>query len=120
RLKYSFVEIFWVYFPAPVSESLQSQVSQLAGISPPAFGPGGPLKEHFQTHLPALQWATEPETLRGEQVQLLLWPHFWRDKEKAEYRHAPYAQKRFLVRLEGFGPVEWKEEIYDFINIPRR
>ncbi|KAJ0416011.1 hypothetical protein BJY00DRAFT_250134 [Aspergillus carlsbadensis] len=119
RLKYSFTQIFWVYFPAPVDKSLQSQVSKLVGIRPPAFGPGVPLKEHFQTHLPVLHWATEPEVLHGTEARLLLWPHFWRNRERAEYRHEPYAQKRFIERLEELGPVEWKEEIYDFAKIPK-
>ncbi|KAL3495883.1 hypothetical protein BJX62DRAFT_252879 [Aspergillus germanicus] len=119
RLKYSITQIFWVYFPAPVEESLQSQVSELVGIRPPAFGPGVPLKDHFQTHLPVLQWATETEVWHGKQVQLLLWPHFWRSKEKAEYRHEPYAQKRFTERVEGLGAVECRDELYDFTEIPK-
>ncbi|KAL2786930.1 hypothetical protein BJX66DRAFT_328254 [Aspergillus keveii] len=85
---------YWFHF--------ESQASELVGIRPPAFGPGVPLKEHFQTHLPVLQWTTETEALHGKQVHLLLWPHFWRDKEKVEYRHGPYAQKRFTERLYEF------------------
>ncbi|KAL4903111.1 hypothetical protein BDW74DRAFT_156661 [Aspergillus multicolor] len=119
-LQYSFMQIFWVYFPAPVDENLQSAVKEIVGIRPPALGFGVPQKQRRQTHLPAWQWATRPEVLHGKQVQLFLWPHFWRTEEQAEWRHNHYAQPRFIKRVEELGPVEWKEELYNrFTKIPK-
>ncbi len=102
-----------------MNESLQSRASKLVGIRPPALGPGVPQNKHRQTHLPVLQWATEPEVLRGKPVQLLLWPHFWSSEKHAEWRHEPYAQKRFIERITELNPAEWKEEIYDFTQISK-
>ncbi|KAL4975902.1 hypothetical protein BDW66DRAFT_136606 [Aspergillus desertorum] len=62
---------------------------------------------------PSWQWAIQAEVLHGESVQLFLWPHFWRTAEQAEWRHNPFAQPRFIERVEELGPLEWKEELYN-------
>jgi hypothetical protein len=119
-LKQSFMQIFWVYFPAPVEDSLRSQVSKIKGIRPaPPFGPGVSRDQYLQTQLPVWKWATEPEVLHGNQVHLLLWPHFWSSEKHAEWRHNPYAQKRFIERVEGLDSVELKDEIYQFSKMPK-
>ncbi|KAL4883404.1 hypothetical protein BJY04DRAFT_216228 [Aspergillus karnatakaensis] len=119
-LQLSFVQLLWVYFPAPVDDARKAKIESLKGVYPAVLGPGVPRSEHRIAHFPTRQWATETETLHGQQVQLLLWPHFWSNEKKAEWRHEPYAQPKFIGKLEQFYPVEWREEIYPrFFRIPR-
>ncbi|KAJ5204301.1 uncharacterized protein N7498_005180 [Penicillium cinerascens] len=105
-----------VYFSAPMTEAQRAQISQLKGICPPAMGFSIPHRELDQSHHPEHQ-----------EVQLILWPHFWQDAKKAEYRNS-YTDiieyscvvgyrtiiEDFSAKLEEVGPVEWKEEFCDF------
>lgn len=72
-------------------------------------------------------WATHIELVHGQEAQLMLWPHFWRNAEAAEYRHwGKYSMtgnpivggrtllERFGELLEEVGPMEWREEFVDF------
>jgi hypothetical protein len=115
-----------------VTQDKQSEILQFPGIVPPAFGPGVPLTMSFQKRRPIQLWAHETETLQGKEVQLVLWPHFWRSVEKAKiYRdshidiivHHVVVGRRtiiedFQARLEAIGPTEWREEHCDFKQIP--
>ncbi|KAJ5187635.1 hypothetical protein N7449_010629 [Penicillium cf. viridicatum] len=37
----SYVQLFWIYFPAPVTEAHKAQISKLKGIREPARGING-------------------------------------------------------------------------------
>ncbi|GIC86413.1 uncharacterized protein Aud_002784 [Aspergillus udagawae] len=122
-LRSSYVQLFWVYLPAPVTRDKQSEILQLPGIVPAAFGPGVPRTMLFQKRRPMQIWAHETETLHGKEVQLMLWPHFWQSAEKAKiYRdfhidiivHHVVVGRRtitedFQAKLEALGPTEWRE-----------
>ncbi|GAD91742.1 TRAF-like signal transducer, putative [Paecilomyces variotii No. 5] len=123
-LSRTFTQLFWVYFPAPMTQAQQAEVSNLRGIRPPVMGFSIPQSQLRQTHLPVQLWATKTEYLHGREAQLMLWPHFWRDAEKAEWRLRRYPafgspMERFIEDLEKVDPMEWKEELYQFKRLPR-
>lgn len=116
----SYVELFWLYFSTPVTDALKTQISDSIGIREPAVGIGGlrhGLKRH-QTRWPLKIWAIGTEHVHDQEVQLMLWPHFWTDAESAEYRHLGYNATTLLDgfgdKLESLGALEWKEEFCDF------
>lgn len=125
--QYTAGQIFWVYIPAPVTEAQRAQISQLKGICPPTMGLSIPHRELDQSRRPVQLWPTQTESLHGQEVQLMLWPHFWQDAKKAEYGNS-YTSiieyscvvgygtmiEEFSAKLEEVGPVEWKEEFCDF------
>ncbi|RHZ63540.1 hypothetical protein CDV55_102337 [Aspergillus turcosus] len=131
-LKSSFVQLFWVYFPAPLTQDKQSEILKVRGMRPPAMGPGMPRKMLLQTRTPIQLWAHETEILHGKKVQLMLWPHFWRNAEKAKFYRDSYTDiivdhvivgyrtniEDFEAKLKAIGPVEWREEHCDFKRIP--
>jgi len=49
----SFIQLFWVYLPAPVDEAQLARISELKGICPPALGPSVPRSLIKQKHTPA-------------------------------------------------------------------
>jgi hypothetical protein len=114
----SFTQLFWVYFPAPMTQAQQAEISNLRGIRPPIMGFSIPQSQLKQRHDPVQLWVTQTEYLHGQEAQLMLWPHFWRDAEKAEFRFLGTGygtvMERFIEELEGVVPIEWKEEFYEF------
>ncbi|KAJ5216406.1 uncharacterized protein N7498_002813, partial [Penicillium cinerascens] len=126
-LSTSFVQLFSVYFSAPMTEVQRAQISQLKGIRPPIMGFSIPHRELDQSRLSVQLWATQTESRYGQEVQLMLWPHFWQSEKKAEYRNS-YTDiieygcvvgyrtmiEDFGAKLEEVGPVKWKEEYCDF------
>jgi hypothetical protein len=125
----SYVQLFWIYFPAPVTETQKAQILKIKPIRGPAV-----LKNFTndpnasrENHVPAKMWATHTESVDGQEAQLMLWPHFWRNAELAEIRHlgkytrsgnriigARTLQERFCDHLEEVGPISWREEFVDF------
>ncbi|KAJ9208805.1 hypothetical protein DTO021D3_22 [Paecilomyces variotii] len=105
-LSRSFTQLFWVYFPAPMTQAQQAEISSLRGIRPPVMGFSIPQSQLRQRHLPVQLWATQTEYLHGQEAQLMLWPHFWRDAEKAEWRFSGTGTywgsptERFIENLE--------------------
>ncbi|KAJ5159492.1 uncharacterized protein N7482_006496 [Penicillium canariense] len=135
-LQHSFIQLFWVYFPAPVDEAQLARISdpKKRGLRPPATGPGIPLSHRPARHIPAQEWATQTEFLHDQEVQLMLWPHFWGDEKKAEWRNGPTflmipgtacvmgtqtRMEAFRTLLEELGSIEWKEEFCEFEQLPR-
>jgi hypothetical protein len=122
----SFIQLFWVYFPAPVDEDQLAQITNLRGIITPALGFSVPRKKNPQTHTPAQIWANQTKTVNGQETQLMLWPHFWQNEEKAEFRNihtgrtirSPTVMEKFVTELEYLSPVEWKEEFCTFTSFP--
>lgn len=119
----SYIQLFWVYFQAPVTEEQRAHISSVDGITAPALGPSVPRKEYVQRRLPTQVWITQTEHLHGTQVELMMWPHFWANAKKAEFRHSgTWGNKtltdKFVARLKGLDPIEWREEFYRFKKIP--
>ncbi|KAJ5119171.1 Dimeric alpha-beta barrel [Penicillium atrosanguineum] len=125
----SYVQLFWVYYPTPITIALEAQISQLKGIREPARSINGQdyRDEKRQLHYPLKLWAYDFEFVHGQEAQLMLWPHFWRDADAAEYRHvgkytttghSAVGGRTLLERLgdnlEKVGSIEWKEEFIDF------
>lgn len=133
-LEGSFVQLFWVYFPAPVDEAQMARIEKLRGIRPTAMGFSVPRSEIRQIHVPGKIWANQTEVFSDQEAQLMLWPHFWRNEEKAEYRNfrtslfAPGSStmiigsqtvmEEFARKLEETGPIGWKEEFCKFTCFP--
>ncbi|KAL6232374.1 hypothetical protein BDW75DRAFT_21927 [Aspergillus navahoensis] len=117
HLERTFVQLFWVYFAAPMDDARRAEITELRAIRPPVMGFSVPHHELRQTRPASKQWATRLEMVNGQEVQLLLWPHFWRSREKAEWRIRSNMQKKFIEKLEALGPVQWKEEFYEFKKI---
>ncbi|RAL16622.1 uncharacterized protein BO97DRAFT_139808 [Aspergillus homomorphus CBS 101889] len=120
----SFVQLFWVYFPAPVTEDQRAQVQKLRGLATPAPAPGASRQYELQRSPPKQLWVAQTESWHGQEVQLLLWPHFWKNEEAAEWRllpanHYETIMERFTEALEKVDPKEWKEEFYRFQKLPR-
>lgn len=112
-----------------MAEAHKAQISKLKGIREPARGINGQdyCNERRQLHFPTKMWATHTESVHGQEAQLMLWPHFWRNAEAAEYRHrGKYSRtgnpvvgnrtllERFSEHLEEVGPMGWREEYVDF------
>ncbi|EPS31638.1 hypothetical protein PDE_06593 [Penicillium oxalicum 114-2] len=110
------MQIFWVYFKAPVTEALKDEVAKIDGIRPPAIL--RPRENELLSPKPPVElWALYTEYLYGEEVQSLLWPHFWRDEEVALFRHRKMWTGTGETIMEGFhrslrdiGAVEFKED----------
>ncbi|KAJ9349789.1 hypothetical protein C8Q69DRAFT_480289 [Paecilomyces variotii] len=119
----SFTQLFWVYFPAPMTQAQQAQITSLKGMLPPALGFSMPRNLSVQTHIPAQSWATQIEDLHGQKAQLVLWLHLWRDARKAEWRHLSKgnetSMEEFIEDLEKVGAIEWKEDFYEFKTLLR-
>lgn len=53
----------------------------------------------------------------------MLWPHFWQDAQKAEWRFkstgSGTVMERFIENLDKVGPMEWKDEFVEFKTLPR-
>ncbi|KAI9039701.1 cytochrome P450 [Aspergillus affinis] len=132
-LSRSYVQLFWVYFPAPVTDDQRKRVSKMPGICPPAMGPGVPRSRLPQTRLPQQLWTTPTDWRHGQEVELMFWPHFWQNEEKAEFRHTPTSivvdhrivgtrtrMEEFSAELEAVGPVEWKEDFSTIFGLSFR
>ncbi|KAF3392844.1 hypothetical protein F1880_008886 [Penicillium rolfsii] len=123
----NFIHLFWVYFKVPVTEEQKQRLRKGAGIRPPAIlrpKPG----ERLQPRLPVKLWADRTEYLHGEEVQLLLWPHIWRDEEAARWRliksrHINSFGETKVDWFHGFlrdiGSMEVKEDCCHFKELPR-
>jgi hypothetical protein len=61
----------------------------------------------------------------------MLWPHFWTNAEKAEWRHTltyvlsgsvvvgeQTMMEKFSANLNKLDPIGWSEEFYDFKKVP--
>lgn len=75
-------------------------------------------------------WAIQTEVVNNQEAQLLLWPHFWVNEEKAKFQNAgtflmapgstclvigrQTNMQEFVAILEEMGPIRWKEEFYKF------
>jgi hypothetical protein len=84
--------------------------------------------QRLQPRLPVKLWATRTEYLHGEEVQLLLWPHIWRDEEAASWRliksrHINSFGETNVDKFHGFlrdiGSMEFKEDYCHFEELPR-
>ncbi|KAJ5159839.1 uncharacterized protein N7482_006843 [Penicillium canariense] len=125
-LKGSFIQLFWVYFPASIDEDQLAQITKSKGILPPAMGFSVPRKDFLLTHIPAKIWANQTKTVNEQETQLMLWPHFWQNEEKAEFRNihkgrtirSPTVREEFVTELEYMNPVAWKEEFCTFTCFP--
>jgi hypothetical protein len=121
--------LVWVYFPTPITKAQEAQILKLKGSREPAHSISCQdfRDEKRQLHYPLKLWATGIEYVHGQEAQLMLWPHFWRDAEAAEYRHVgkystrgyPIVGGRTLLEklgdnLEKVGSIEWKDEFIDF------
>ncbi|OJJ63018.1 hypothetical protein ASPSYDRAFT_86666 [Aspergillus sydowii CBS 593.65] len=126
----SYLQLHWVYFSVPMTEAHHAQISEIRGMEPPALGISGRQKNPVQKHRNVQLWATRTEDGNGQEVQLMLWLHFWRDAKKAEWRNIVqhtnmnWGSPRtigegFIKGLEEARPMEWKEEIYEFKKLPR-
>ena len=75
----SYVQLFQVYFQAPITEEQEARTYKVRGMRPAALGPSVPRKHHITRHLPepvcdnsdrALEWSTSSvdvvATLLGE------------------------------------------------------
>jgi hypothetical protein len=128
----SYVQLFWVYFAVPVTETQKAQLLKIKPIRGPAM-----LKNFLSNYdrspeynYPIKMWATHTESVDGQEAQLMLWPHFWKNAERAEHRHfGKFArsgnpivggrtlQDIFCEKLEKVGPISWTEEFVSFKTI---
>ncbi|KAJ5634925.1 uncharacterized protein N7484_008238 [Penicillium longicatenatum] len=123
----SFVQLFWVYFPASLDEDQLAEIMESKGINPPPMGFSVPRKDLIVARAPAKIWANKTKIVNGQETQLMMWPHFWRNEEKAEYRNirqggnisSSTVRDRFILELEDLKPVTWKEEFFTFVSFPR-
>lgn len=128
----SYLELFWVYFKTPMTENQEVRLSKIHGIITPAGGIGPPTREQLksrQQYLPPVKaWTNKTEIMHGMENQLMLWPHFWVNPEKAKWRHhldtvklssvtANWWPKPEALRyrmVEQIGAIEFKEEFCHF------
>ncbi|KAJ5367211.1 hypothetical protein N7541_001152 [Penicillium brevicompactum] len=129
----SYLQFFWIYFTAPVTEAQLIQISKIKSIR------GVAILKNFTNDLeksrdylhPIKMWANHIEFVDGQEAQLLLWPHFWKSAELAEIRHAgKYVmsgdkrfgsgsrQERVCENLDKLEPMSWKEHFLSFRRIP--
>lgn len=121
-LDVSFIQLFWVYFPTSLDEDQLAEITESKGIHPPAMGFSVPRKDWFVARASAKIWANKTKIVNGQETQLMLWPHFWKNEEKAEYRNIQLGRNisswtvrdRFISELEDLKPVTWKEEFCTF------
>jgi hypothetical protein len=115
----SYVQLFWIYFPVPVTETQMAQLSKIKSIRGPALLKNftNDAEASYQNLYPVKMWATHTESVDGQEAQLLLWPHFWKSAERAEHRHKG-KQERFCANMEKVGPMGWTEEFLSFKTIP--
>jgi hypothetical protein len=122
-----FIHIFWVYFKVPVTEEQKQRVVKSVGIRPPVVLNVLP-NQRLQPRLSAKIWATRTEYLHCDEVQLLLWPHIWRDEEAASWRliksrHINSFGETKIDTFHGFlrdiGSMEFKEDYCQFEKLPR-
>jgi hypothetical protein len=126
-LEDSYVQLLWIYFPSPVTEAFKAKISRLRGmreyiVSMSGRFLSGSVRRH--NHLPLKIWATQTELVHGQEIQSMLYLHFWVNAEKAEYRNLKDSRERgfggrshmehFVFELEELGPLKWKEEFYEF------
>ncbi|KAJ6188668.1 Dimeric alpha-beta barrel [Penicillium mononematosum] len=122
-------------FPIPMTEAQKVQILKLKAIREPALGING---QHYrnkrrQLDPPLKIWATHTESVHGQEAQLMLSQHFWRNAESAEYRHLgkysmdgrPIVGGRTLMErlsdsLENAGAIGWKVELVGFTPIGDR
>ncbi|KAJ6009603.1 hypothetical protein N7522_004619 [Penicillium canescens] len=127
----SYVQLFQVYFQAPITEEQEARTYKVRGMCPAALGPSVPRKHHITRHLPEPVCTTQTEHLNGAQAQLVLWPHFWANAKKAEWRHTETyilsgsvaigtqtIMEKFIGNLKELGAIEWREEFCKFKRIP--
>ncbi|KAJ5517931.1 Dimeric alpha-beta barrel [Penicillium expansum] len=116
-----------------MTEAKKDEISKLKGIRQPAvvMSDGNPHRlNRPQFDSPTKIWATHTEFVHGQEVQLMLWPHFWRNAESSEYMHvgkhtrhgelivgARTLREHHIDKLENVGAMEWKEEFVDFTPI---
>ncbi|KAJ5957886.1 Dimeric alpha-beta barrel [Penicillium viridicatum] len=125
----SYVQLFWIYFTTPITEAKMARIFELKGIRPPARGIDGQTyrNDTLQIGPPIKMWATHTESIQGQEAQLILWPHLWRNAKTAEWRYrgkytlngnaivgGKTKVERFSESLEEEGPMEWREEFVDF------
>ncbi|KAJ5964745.1 Dimeric alpha-beta barrel [Penicillium vulpinum] len=119
---YSYVQLFWVYFPAPVNEAYKARIRKLRSTE----------NGLAQQHRPLKIWATNTEFVHGQEARLMVWSNFWQDESCAEYRHhreyntiqgmgarvrvvhCKPQLERVSDSLEEVGAVGWKEEFVYF------
>jgi hypothetical protein len=115
-----------------MTETQMAQISKIKSIRGPVVLRNftNDLNASHENLHPVKMWATHTESVDGQEVQLLLWPHFWKSAERAEIRHVgkfarfrnPIVggitpQERFCANLEHVGPMGWTEELLSFRTI---
>lgn len=117
-----FIHIFWVYFQVPVTQEQKDRILKSVGIRPPV-NLSIPRNQSRQPRLPVKLWATRTEYLYGQEVQLLLWPHIWKDEKVADYRYNTFNRETNLNRFHEFlrdvGSIEFKEDYCQFQELRR-
>lgn len=117
-----FTHIFWVYFRVPVTQEQKDRVEKSAGIRVPV-NLKTPRHQARQPRNPVTLWATRTEQLHSQEVQLLLWPHIWKDKEAADFRFSALNNQtkldRFYEFLRDVGSIKHKEDFCQFEELRR-
>jgi hypothetical protein len=88
------------------------------------------LNASAEYNYPVKMWATHTESVDGQEAQLMLWPHFWKNAERAEIQYIKRytmsddstiigrtLQEIFCEKLERVGPMSWTEELVSFKTI---
>lgn len=104
----------------------ETRFGKFHGIKTPALGPSIPASRSRSTRTPYKIWATQTELWRGQKARLMLWAHFWRDEKAADFRfleedfitHQNKTEVLFEVLVEA-GALEWREDFYQFHEVPR-
>ncbi|PYH81856.1 hypothetical protein BO82DRAFT_432247 [Aspergillus uvarum CBS 121591] len=117
-LQKGYIQLISVDFPAPVDEPQRAQIQKLRGYRPPALRFHAQPDEWDAMRGPVIVWAAQTEWRDGQEVQLMLWPHFWRDADRAGRRLVASVRERFGRQLEQFRSVEWQEEFLEFELVP--
>ncbi|KAJ5317526.1 Dimeric alpha-beta barrel [Penicillium antarcticum] len=111
----SYVLFFWIYFSAPAFVKRPEELMVRIFVT----------KNVNFIFLQRCEPPT-PNLLHGQEAQLMLWPHFWRNAEATEYRHrGKYTRsgnpifggrtllERFGDLLDKVGPMKWKKDFVD-------
>jgi hypothetical protein len=121
--------LFWVYFAVPVTETQKDEILKIKAIRGVAVLKNftNDLEASRENHWPVKLWANNTESVDGQEAQLMLWPHFWKDAKRAEFQYIKRytrsddstiigrtLQEIFCEKLDKVGPMSWTEEFLSF------